>query len=191
MADDGLLTANVSIQESELDDFRRHLPRSFEERLRSHPHFRAVLGDGKRESAISGACHLKMYKRIPYGAGWALVGDAGYHLDPITAKGVTAATVSARLLAERICAAIAGHTTFEAALRQYHQERDQQLADEWTVTQRAMTKGPPDEQDRLQARLLADRPELRHLQMQAYFGFIPMSAFHQAVSEALKGYAPS
>jgi flavin-dependent dehydrogenase len=190
MADEGLLTVNVSIQDSELDNFRHNLPRSFEERLRDHPYFRAVIGDGKRESIISGACHLKMYKRIPYGPGWALVGDAGYHLDPMAAKGVTAATVSARLLADAICSAFAGNTTFEEALHQYHQERDQQLAQEWAMTHRAITKGPPGEEDRIQARFLIDQPELRRLQMLAQFGFIPMTEFNQAVSNALKPIHP-
>ena len=27
--------------------------------------------------------------RVPAGPGWALVGDAGYHLDPITAQGIS------------------------------------------------------------------------------------------------------
>ncbi len=190
MADEGLLTANASIPESELDDFRRNLPQSFDERLRSHPHFREVIGDGKREGIISGACHLKMYKRIPYGAGWALVGDAGYHLDPMAAKGVTAATVSARLLADAICTAFSGNTTFEAALCQYHQERDRQLVNEWNVTHRAITVEPPCEEDRIRARLLADQPELCRMQMQAQFGFIPMTEFQQAISNALKGDLP-
>jgi flavin-dependent dehydrogenase len=190
-ADEGLLTVNVSIQDSELDTFRRNLPQSFEERLQSHPHFRAVIGNGQRVSVISGACHLKMYKRIPYGVGWALVGDAGYHLDPMSAKGVTAATVSARLLADAISSAFAGNTAVEEALRQYHQKRDQQLTHEWAMTLHAITKGSPSEEDHIQARFLADQPELRHLQMQAQFGVIPMTDFNQAVSNALKGYTPS
>ena len=47
---------------------------------------------------IGGAVDLSMYKRRPYGPGWALVGDAGYHLDPLAARGVTAAVASAELL---------------------------------------------------------------------------------------------
>ena len=39
--------------------------------------------------------------RQPYGPGWALVGDAGYHRDPITGHGITDAFRDAELLARR------------------------------------------------------------------------------------------
>jgi hypothetical protein len=58
------------------------------------------------------------------------------------------------------------------------------------MTHRAITKGPPGEEDRIQARFLIDQPELRRLQMLAQFGFIPMTEFNQAVSNALKPIHP-
>ena len=53
--------------------------------------------------------------RQPCGRGWALVGDAGYFKDPITAHGITDALRDAELLAN---AASAGE------LEQYHRVRD-------------------------------------------------------------------
>jgi len=40
------------------------------------------------------------FMRRPFGAGWALVGDAGYFKDPLTAHGITDALRDAELLAE-------------------------------------------------------------------------------------------
>ena len=42
------------------------------------------------------------YLRRPWGAGWALVGDAGYFKDPITAHGLSDALRDAELLADAV-----------------------------------------------------------------------------------------
>jgi flavin-dependent dehydrogenase len=45
---------------------------------------------------------------VAYGPGWALVGDAGYHKDPITAQGITDAFRDSELLADALGASFAG-----------------------------------------------------------------------------------
>jgi 2-polyprenyl-6-methoxyphenol hydroxylase-like FAD-dependent oxidoreductase len=42
------------------------------------------------------------FVRRPYGPGWALVGDAGYFRDPLTAHGITDALRDAELLADAV-----------------------------------------------------------------------------------------
>src|SRR4029453_16063564 len=59
----------------------------------------------------------------PHGPGWALVGDAGYWKDPITAHGLTDALRDAELLARATLAAFDGDT-FDDALTWYHRERN-------------------------------------------------------------------
>jgi 2-polyprenyl-6-methoxyphenol hydroxylase-like FAD-dependent oxidoreductase len=58
------------------------------------------------------------YLRQPFGPGWALVGDAGYFKDPITAHGITDALRDAELLAGAVGAGT------EAALAHYAAARD-------------------------------------------------------------------
>jgi flavin-dependent dehydrogenase len=58
------------------------------------------------------------FLRRAYGPGWALVGDAGYFKDPLTAHGITDALRDAELLAD---AASAGT---EAAMLRYAEARD-------------------------------------------------------------------
>lgn len=57
--------------------------------------------------------------RRSYGPGWALVGDAGYFKDPLTAHGITDALRDAELLASAIGAGT------DAALEDYEQQRDE------------------------------------------------------------------
>jgi 2-polyprenyl-6-methoxyphenol hydroxylase-like FAD-dependent oxidoreductase len=60
----------------------------------------------------------KGFLRRAYGPGWALVGDAGYFKDPLTAHGITDALRDAELLAE------ASITGTDAAMERYAATRD-------------------------------------------------------------------
>lgn len=64
------------------------------------------------------------YYRKPYGAGWALVGDAGLHIDPVTGQGITNAFRDAELLAEAIDAGLSGRAAVDEAMAGYQQQRD-------------------------------------------------------------------
>lgn len=64
------------------------------------------------------------YIRRAYGPGWALVGDAGYFKDPLSAHGLTDALRDAELLARAV---IEGHdnaSDLDAALAQFQATRD-------------------------------------------------------------------
>ena len=64
------------------------------------------------------------FVRRSWGPGWALVGDAGYFKDPITAHGMTDALRDAELLADEILEALAGETPEPVALGRYQATRD-------------------------------------------------------------------
>ncbi|MDQ4098924.1 MAG: NAD(P)/FAD-dependent oxidoreductase, partial [Chloroflexota bacterium] len=68
---------------------------------------------------------LPNFFRKPYGPGWALVGDAGYHRDPIPARGISDAFRDAELLAEAIDAGFSGRRPLEDALADYEQRRNE------------------------------------------------------------------
>src|SRR5829696_4120312 len=57
---------------------------------------------GRRAERFVGTADLPSFFRRPYGPGWALVGDAGYHRDPLTAWGITDAFRDAELVAQAI-----------------------------------------------------------------------------------------
>jgi len=64
------------------------------------------------------------YFRKAWGPGWALVGDAGYHKDPITALGITDAFRDAELLAEAIERGLSSSDKLQTALVAYERERN-------------------------------------------------------------------
>jgi flavin-dependent dehydrogenase len=63
------------------------------------------------------------YSRRPWGEGWALVGDAGHFVDPLSTHGMTDALRDAELLS-RAVTAVAGGANEAEALRGYQERRD-------------------------------------------------------------------
>ena len=80
---------------------------------------RDLLPRATRDGAIRVYPGTRGFVRQAWGEGWALVGDAGYFRDPITAHGITDALRDAELLA----AAVARGT--EEALADYEGARDE------------------------------------------------------------------
>jgi flavin-dependent dehydrogenase len=80
------------------------------------------------------------------GPGWALVGDAGYHRDPITGHGITDAFRDAELLASAVLA---------NDMHLYGRERNRALANIFDVTSRLSRFPPVDEFIELQKQLSA------------------------------------
>ncbi len=76
------------------------------------------LKSGERIERLRGFAGATGFIRRPWGKGWALVGDAAYYKDPITAHGITDALRDAELLARAIV------TGGDAALAGYESERD-------------------------------------------------------------------
>jgi hypothetical protein len=80
--------------------------------------------NGRRQERFFGTGALPNFFRKPFGAGWALVGDAGYHKDPITAQGITDAFRDVELLADAIDAGLSERARLQDALAAYEQSRN-------------------------------------------------------------------
>ncbi len=83
---------------------------------------------------VRGEIGLPNHVLQPAGPGWALVGDAGYHRDPITGHGITDAFRDAELLAGHLGCVLAGRTDEAVAMAAYQAERDRALAGIFDVT---------------------------------------------------------
>ena len=118
------------------------------------------LRAGRREERFAGTGFLPNLFRKPYGPGWALVGDAGYVKDPITAQGITNSFSHAEMLAEALDEALSGRAEMEKALADYERGRnDEVLAMFEHTCQLARLEPPPAELALLLAALRGDREE--------------------------------
>jgi flavin-dependent dehydrogenase len=82
------------------------------------PNLREDVGNAHLVGNLRGFGGARGYLRKSHGAGWALVGDAGYFKDPLTAHGITDALRDAELLARAVLEGRSG------ALAAYQSARD-------------------------------------------------------------------
>jgi flavin-dependent dehydrogenase len=107
---------------------------------RSAPPLAERLRHARRTSPVHGMLRQPNQLRQPFGPGWALVGDAGYHRDAVTAYGISDAFHHAELLAVALDQALAGEG--EAALARYQRQRDQALREVFELTCRLAAYPP-------------------------------------------------
>jgi 2-polyprenyl-6-methoxyphenol hydroxylase-like FAD-dependent oxidoreductase len=91
---------------------------------------------------VTGMLRAPNLLRQAHGPGWALVGDAGYHRDPVTGHGLSDAYRDAELLAAALHTALRGDTDDDTALLGYQYRRDRALRPVFEVTC-ALAEYPP------------------------------------------------
>jgi 2-polyprenyl-6-methoxyphenol hydroxylase-like FAD-dependent oxidoreductase len=139
---DGLVMTYLAWPAARHGEFRRDVERNF---LRS---LDAVgLGErvraGQRAERFRGTPDLPGFFRKPYGPGWALVGDAGLVMDPITGQGIADAFRDAELLTEAIAAGFGGAAPLARTLAGYQRARDRAARPMYDFTTQLARLAPP------------------------------------------------
>ena len=99
---------------------------------------------GRREERFAGSGFLPNFFRKPYGPGWALVGDAGYVKDPVTAQGITNSFSHAEMLAEALDESLSGRREMGEALAGYEARRNREVMAMFEHTCRLASLAPPE-----------------------------------------------
>jgi len=118
-----LLAASVPVEE--FDQFRSDPEGELVAVLESMTALAPRLVGMEREGPVRGSGTIPCFRRVPYGPGWALVGDAGMTLDPWSGQGIDQASTHATMLAERLDAYLSGESGWGSAMEAYHQERNE------------------------------------------------------------------
>lgn len=131
---------------SDFEACRRNSDAMFMAGLDAVPALGERVRAGRREERYVGTADLPNFFRKPFGKGWILVGDAGYHKDPLTGQGITDAFIDAQRAAEAIDAGLSGRSTLDAALLDYERRRDRERLPIYDFTCRlaALTTPEPD-----------------------------------------------
>jgi flavin-dependent dehydrogenase len=101
---------------------------------RSAPELAERLRAARRTAPVQGMLRQPNQLRQAFGPGWALVGDAGYHRDAVTAYGISDAFRDAELLAVALDQALGDAAEDTAALAGYQQQRDRALREIFELT---------------------------------------------------------
>lgn len=106
------------------------------------PAFAERIRSARREAPIAGAVTPNFFRR-PFGPGWALVGDAGYIRDPITAQGINDAFRDAEQCVDALDETFTGTRTFDEAMGDYQRNRDRHVEGMYEFTCQLATLEPP------------------------------------------------
>ena len=121
---DNLVMTVVVWPHDEFSVFRAGIEKNYMETLGLVPELADSVRAARRVGRFLGTADVPNFFRKPYGPGWALVGDAGYNKDPITAFGISDAFRDAELLAQALDAGLSGAQALDDALSEYEQQRD-------------------------------------------------------------------
>jgi 2-polyprenyl-6-methoxyphenol hydroxylase-like FAD-dependent oxidoreductase len=145
--------------------------------LASAPDFAARVRAGRREEQWYGTAGVPGYFRKPYGKGWALVGDAGYNRDPITAQGISDAFVEAEMLVEALSSGLSDSGALEDRLALHESARNERVRPMYEfTTQLAALEPPPPEMQALFAALRVNQ-DATNAFLSAITGAIPLPEF--------------
>jgi len=140
------------------------------------------IRSGKRAGRFIGTADLPNFFRKPYGPGWALVGDAGYHKDPNLALGISDAFRDAELLAEAVDRGFSGRQPLEEALAAYERQRNESALPAFELNFKFATlQPPPPEMQALFGALRGNQPETDRF-IGALSGTVPIPEFFALVN---------
>jgi 2-polyprenyl-6-methoxyphenol hydroxylase-like FAD-dependent oxidoreductase len=140
---DGLTVIAAVWPSQRFNDVRSDIEGHVRKVLGSTPSVADRLQHATREEKWVGTAGVANYFRKPYGPGWALVGDAGYDKDPITAQGISDAFIDAEHLTEALDAGWSGRLPLDEALADYQSRRDQRAKPMYDFTCQLATLDPP------------------------------------------------
>jgi flavin-dependent dehydrogenase len=158
---DGLTCIYGAWPVAEFHAVRSDIGGRFARTIEAHaPDLSARMRGATREERFVGSGQIPNHFRQSHGAGWALVGDAGYHKDPIGAHGITDAFRDAERLGQAVHTGLAGEQDMETALAQCQTARDDaSLALFELNSQLATLEPPPPELQAVIAALASNQPE--------------------------------
>ena len=139
---DGLTMAAVGWPFTEKDDFRSDIEGNYLKTFDLVPAWAERVRAATRVEKFTGAA-VRNFFRVPYGPGWALVGDAGYNKDPITAQGISDAFRDAELCAAALDSTFRGETRYADAMATYQAARDADVLSMYEFTTQLATLEPP------------------------------------------------
>lgn len=147
---DGLTLIAVLWPSSRFHEVRSDVEGHVSKVLESTPTVADRLNDARRAEKWIGTAGVPNYFRRPFGPGWALVGDAGYDRDPITAQGISDAFIDAEALATALDDGWSGRRPLDDGLAAHQESRDQRAKPLYDFTcQLALLEPPPPMMQRL------------------------------------------
>ena len=135
------------------------------------------MREGRREEKWYGTAGVPGYFRKPYGKGWALVGDASYNRDPITAQGISDAFIDAEALVETLSTGLSGNGVVDERLALHESARNERMRPMYEFTSHLATLAPPPPEMQALFGALRHNQDATNAFLSALTGAIPLPDF--------------
>jgi flavin-dependent dehydrogenase len=142
-SNDDLTFVGFAWPHAEFARVRADIGKAFHEGAATLPWIADRLASARQVGRFIGTGDVDGFFRTACGPGWALLGDAGYHKDPITAQGMTDALLHAELLAAAIVRGLSEGNTLDDALSDYGRRRDAKARPMYAMTSDLARLAPP------------------------------------------------
>jgi 2-polyprenyl-6-methoxyphenol hydroxylase-like FAD-dependent oxidoreductase len=195
---DGLTVTVMAWPRSDFESNRGDVEGEFMRAVALAPALHERMLGAQLVSRFIGTNDLPGFFRKPYGPGWVLVGDAGYHKDPVTAQGISDAFRDAEAMASTLDDVFAGRAEFDVALAEYQRVRDAAALPMFELTSQfaSLEEPPPPDMQQLLAAIHGNDAAMRDY-VSTFAGVISPAEFFAAENVArmlakagLKGEAP-
>jgi 2-polyprenyl-6-methoxyphenol hydroxylase-like FAD-dependent oxidoreductase len=154
---DGLTLIAVMWPTAMFEEVRGDIEGHFAAAIALAPTVADRLQRATRAEHWSGIAGVRNYFRQPFGPGWALVGDAAYQKDPITAQGISDAFFDAEALAASLHESWSTGAPLDALLAAQQARHDRRVKALYEFTcELAMLEPPPPPMQQLFAALRDD-----------------------------------
>ncbi len=174
---DDLVCTFMAFPREAFQDVRKDIEGHYLKTLERMPRLGERILSGKRAGRYIGTADLPNFFRKPYGPGWALVGDAGYHKDPNGAHGISDAFRDAELLSDAVDIGFSGREPLEDALANYERQRNESAMPSFELNfQFATLQPPPPEVQSLFGALRGNQPATDRF-IGAMIGTVPIPEF--------------
>jgi 2-polyprenyl-6-methoxyphenol hydroxylase-like FAD-dependent oxidoreductase len=175
---DGLVMVYVGAPLAEFGEFRADMDAYYRKTLDLCGDLADRVRDGVRAERFRATPDLPNLFRVPCGPGWALVGDAGVVMDPVTAQGITNAFRDAGLLADAVAAGLPGGASrLDRELRAYWRRRDAAVRPMYDLTVRLAAMEPLRRFERRLLAAIAQRPAEVDRFLGAFGGAVPLNGY--------------
>jgi flavin-dependent dehydrogenase len=125
------------------EEFRKDIDGNYAQIIGYVPELQARMKNAKAEERYIGTNDQRNFFRKPFGPGWALVGDAGYHRDFVTGLGITDAFRDAELLANTLDDGFSGRRVLDESLAEYESTRNEIAGPLYDLTCQLVSGEPP------------------------------------------------
>jgi 2-polyprenyl-6-methoxyphenol hydroxylase-like FAD-dependent oxidoreductase len=165
---DGQTVIYLGLPIADFAAFRSDVPGNFFKSLELAGNLAERARSARQVGRFMGSANLANWFRKPYGPGWALAGDTGLLMDPISGQGIGHAFRDAELLSDAIEVGFGQPRKLEQAMGGYEKERNRQSIPMYKMTLEQAAMGPRSCKTDALYRSLQGKPA----EIDAFFGML-------------------